>query len=896
MTLAAGTKLGRYEIRLKIGEGGMGEVYRARDTQLGRDVAVKVLPSNHSYDQDRLRRFAQEASAASALNHPNILVVHDIADHDGAPYVVSELLEGETLNRRIAGTPLSQRRAIDYALQLAHGLAAAHEKGIIHRDLKPDNIFITNEGRVKILDFGLAKLTQLDGNQPQTDIPTRRVDTDPGVVMGTVGYMSPEQLKGLTVDQRSDIFSFGAILYEMLSGKRAFHRGSAAETMSAILKEDPPDLSVTNQNISPALERLVSHCLEKNPTARFHSTRDLGFALESLTASTSAGVDRSTLPSTHSRNYERLIWIGVTALLVLIALGAVFFPLFRRADAESRAVRFNLTLPDNATFYYDVETHNLALSPDGERLAFIATKDGKQQLWLQSLNELSPAPVAGTEGAYSPFWSPDSRHLAFFAKGTLQKLDVAATAVQTICNLSGQIETVGTWGSQGTILFTDQFNDPGLATTITPEKSSSAIYQVTASGGTPSILTKSPKFRTHWVHFLPDGKHYLFYGRTVQPQDSGIYSASLDSPDGSLVLKAAMTRIEYTPLGYLLYAREGSLLAHPFDDRSLRFTGEPITVVNRLLFFDKTGWSEFSASNNGTLALLRTAGLNRIAWLDRTGRELAQVGDAGGYAELRLSPDSKQVALSISDERVGSADIWLHDLEHGTRTRTAFGPADDANATWAPDGKRIAYFSCCDGPSSLFLKELTDPGKGQNPLSSGFNAPWDWSSDAKFILYSENDPNTNRDIWVLPVGTDQKPYPLLSTQFNEGYAQFSPDGKWVAYLSNETGSDELYVARFDNPLNRRRISQAGARQPRWSRDGKELFYLTGDGRLMAIPLKSGDQLQMGQAIALFKLDSIVNDSYDVDISGQRFVVITTDRLGRATPFTLVLNWPSELKK
>jgi eukaryotic-like serine/threonine-protein kinase len=708
MTLTAGTKLGRYEIRSQIGAGGMGEVYRARDTQLGRDVAVKVLPSNYSFDQDRLRRFEQEARAASGLNHPNILVVHDIADHDGAPYVVSELLEGETLNQRIAGSPLSQRRAIDYALQLAHGLAAAHEKGIIHRDLKPDNIFITNDGRVKILDFGLAKLTQLD-NQSQTDVPTRRVDTDPGVVMGTVGYMSPEQLKGLTVDQRSDIFSFGAILYEMLSGKRAFQRGSSAETMSAILKEDPPDLAGTNQNISPALERLVNHCLEKNPTARFHSTRDLGFALESLTASTSAGVDRSTLPSTGSRNYERLIWIGVTALLLLIALGAVLFPFFRRSNKESRTVRFNLTMPDNAMFYSDVETHNLALSPDGEHLAFIATKDGKQQLWLQSLNELFSAPVAGTDGAYSPFWSRDSRHVAFFAKGTLQKLDVGAKAVQTICNLSGQIETVGTWGSQGTILFTDQFNDPGLATTVTPEKSSSAIYQVPASGGTASILTKSPRFRTHWVHFLPDGKHYLFYGRTVQPQDSGVYSASLDSPDGTLVLKAAITRIEYTPLGYLLYAREGSLLAHPFDDRSLRFTGEPITVVNRLPFFDKTGWAEFSVSDNATLAMLRTAGLSRIVWVDRTGRELAQIGDAAEYYELRLSPDSKQLALGIGDERVSSSDLWLHDLEHGTRTRIAFGPADDGSGTWSPDGKRMAYFSCCEGPSSLYLKELTDP-------------------------------------------------------------------------------------------------------------------------------------------------------------------------------------------
>src|SRR6266540_506617 len=334
MTIETGAKLGRYEIRLKIGEGGMGEVYLARDTQLGRDVAVKVLPSTYSADQERLHRFEQKACAASALNHPNILVVHDIGAHDGTTYVVSELLEGETLRKRIGGTPLGQRRAVDYALQIANGLAAAHEKGIVHRDLKPDNIFITNDGRVKILDFGLAKLTQLDGNQVQTDIPTRRVNTDPGVVMGTVGYMSPEQLKGLTVDQRSDIFSFGAILYEMLSGRRAFHGESAAETMSAILKEDPPELSDTNRSVSPALERLVNHCLEKNPEARFHSARDLAFALESLSGSgpTSAHAAIPAVGWRQMKRRELAAWIvAVLTLLTTVALAIAYF---RRAPAE----------------------------------------------------------------------------------------------------------------------------------------------------------------------------------------------------------------------------------------------------------------------------------------------------------------------------------------------------------------------------------------------------------------------------------------------------------------------------------------------------------------------------------------------------------------------------------
>ena len=385
MSLVQGTKLGRYEIRSKIGAGGMGEVYQARDLDLGRDVAVKVLPATFSADTNRLHRFQQEACAAGALNHPNVLIVHDIGAHDGAPYIVSELLEGETLRKRSGGTPLGQRRAIDYALQLAHGLAAAHEKGIIHRDLKPDNIFITNDGRVKILDFGLAKLTQLDGDQVQTDVPTRRVNTDPGVVMGTVGYMSPEQLKGQKVDHRTDIFSFGAILYEILSGKRAFYRQSAAETMSAILREDPPELSSTNQSVSPALERLVNHCLEKNPESRFHSARDIAFALETLSGSNGSSAQTMTLPATAARRWTRreLILASVAALAIIttVVLTALYFPYFRSTPTETRVMRTVINPPDKSGF------NSFTVSPNGLHLAFVATDtSGKSLLWVRPLD------------------------------------------------------------------------------------------------------------------------------------------------------------------------------------------------------------------------------------------------------------------------------------------------------------------------------------------------------------------------------------------------------------------------------------------------------------------------------------------------------------------------------
>jgi hypothetical protein len=406
----------------------MGEVYRARDTRLGRDVAIKVLPATFSTDSDRLHRFEQEACAAGALNHPNILVIYDTGRHDGSPYVVSELLEGETLRKRIGGTPLAQRRVIDYALQIAHGLAAAHEKGIVHRDLKPDNIFITNDGRVKILDFGLAKLTQADVNQAQTDIPTRRVNTDPGVVMGTVGYMSPEQLKGRTVDHHSDIFSFGAILYEMLSGRRAFHGESAAETMSAILKEDPPELSETNKTVSPALERLVNHCLEKNPEARFHSARDLAFALEALSGSTVVSAQTVAMPALEPRwikTRELIAWASAVLFVILtVALSVLYV---RRVPVEVHAVRSFILPPEKTNFEFGGRRGaRITVSPDGRRLAFVATTaEGGNLLWVRSLDALSAQPLAGTEGAAHPFWSPDSRFLGFFAQGKLKRIDAA---------------------------------------------------------------------------------------------------------------------------------------------------------------------------------------------------------------------------------------------------------------------------------------------------------------------------------------------------------------------------------------------------------------------------------------------------------------------------------------
>ena len=517
MNISAGAQLGRYEIRSLIGAGGMGQVYRARDTKLGRDVAIKVLPAAFSAETERLHRFEQEAQAAGSLNHPNILAIYDVGTHDDSPYLVSELLEGETLRDRLNGAALSPRKATDYALQITQGLATAHEKGIVHRDLKPENIFITNEGRVKILDFGLAKLIEpAHAGEAQTEVPTQRAHTEAGVVIGTAGYMSPEQVRGLPADHRSDIFSFGAVFHEMLSGRRAFHGDSVVETLSAILKEDPPDF-LENQNIPPGLKRVVEHCLEKNAAKRFQTARDLGFALDALSGSTVSSDPKAMalLSPERSRMRALLPWLGAGAVtLGLVAAVFLAAGYFRRAPAESPVVRFAVSLPENATFFFDVEQHNLSISPDGRRLVFVATSEGHRKLWLRSLGSLDALALPGTEGGYSPFWSPDSRYIAFFAGGKLRRIEPSGTSLQTICELSGDVDTTGAWGREGAILYTDRINDE------------STLFRVTAGGGAPTQVSKSTQFLPKWVHFLSDGRHYLTYRFENDQATGGIYAAS----------------------------------------------------------------------------------------------------------------------------------------------------------------------------------------------------------------------------------------------------------------------------------------------------------------------------------------------------------------------------------
>lgn len=894
MTLAVGTKLGRYEVRSKLGAGGMGEVYRARDTQLGREVAIKVLPSSYSDNKDRLQRFEQEACAAGALNHPNILVVHDINAHNGAPYVVSELLEGETLRKRIAGTPLGQRRAIDYALQIANGLAAAHEKGIIHRDLKPDNIFITNDGRVKILDFGLAKLTQLDGNQAQTDIPTRRVDTDPGVVMGTVGYMSPEQLKGHTVDQRSDIFSFGAILYEMLSGRRAFHGESAAETMSAILKEDPPELSDTDKTVSPALARLVNHCLEKNPQSRFHSARDVAFALEAISASSGSVDTHSAVEALPARSWISTQWPWIVAALLgalLIAALPFVWLYFQRPVEQPQVLRLTIAPPEKGV------VSTLSVSPDGKRVVYGAPNaDGKNVLWLRSLDSLTAQPLPGTENPFfTTFWSPDSRYVAFVSSSDnkLKKIDLAGGSPQVLANAPNG--RGGTWNRDGVIVFAPSAEGP--------------LYRVSASGGEATPVTTLDESRQDVSHrypwFLPDGRHFLYLARGAAADVTGIYVGSLDSKETRRLVAAESGGV-YSPPGYLLYVRDGSLVAQHFDADKLELTGEAVPVADSLVGFDLTSnLGRFSVSGNGVLVYYTGIEFDKaqLQWVDRGGKQIAALGSAAGYGYLRISPDEKRLAFGRRDPAT-RWDIWLIEFARDAVTRFTFDSRTEVFPIWSPDGTRIAFSSNRDGQMDIYEKLSTGVGNDQELLKQPAEPKFvnDWSNDGRFIVYHSLSGKTRADLWVLPLFGDRKPFPFLQTQYGEREARFSPNGRWIAYTSDETGPRELFVQSFPAGGGKWQISQGGSGPPEWRADGKELFYVNGD-KLMAVDVKTdGDVFEAGTPKSLFEIRGPALPgaggvpAFEASNDGKRFLIAVSVQEHTFTPITVVLNWTADLKK
>ena len=880
MSLTSGAKLGPYEIQSPLGAGGMGEVYRARDTRLGRDVALKILPESFAREGDRLHRFEQEARAVAALNHPNILAIFDTGQDNGSPYLVSELLEGETLRTVLDGGVLPQRKTIEYGVQIAQGLAAAHDKGIVHRDLKPENIFVNKDGRIKILDFGLAKLAQKANAAAADDgITLTSSHTAAGVVMGTASYMAPEQVRGEPADPRTDIFAFGALLYEMLSGKRAFRRDTPAETMTAVLKEDPPELADPGHPISPALDHIVRRCLEKNPEQRFQSAKDLSFALGAL-----SGTDSSARPhiAEIQRKLPLLLWASVAGALFL-AIGLTW--LFARRPAVAERMQFAIPLSG--------EVSHFALSPDGTSLVFVSPDEetGIPMLFVQRIGSANANVLAGTQGASYPFWSPDSGTLAFFANGKLLKVAVTGGAPQALATVESA--RGGSWGSRGVIIYAPDSGSP--------------IWRVNADGTGLAPVTnhlyQGSEQSHRWPVFLPDGNHFLFwagnFGNVRDDRESGIFVASLDGNDKKLVTLAHSSfAIGSERLFYADDQRH--LVSVALDTGNGTISGNTAVIANAVAAQPSTYWVALTTSTTGTLIYDTETGasLSALTWMDRAGKVLGRVGEAAVQCNPTLSPDGSRVAVDISDQKANNVDIWFLSTNGVGNSRFTFDPAEDVVGVWSRDGKDLAYRSAgsSGGYGSLFLKPASGLEHETSLLkiqASDDLVPNAWVPGDKQILITHESPEGYHLELVPREGG--KSTPLQKDRGNQVNGQISPDGKWMAYASDESGTWEIYVTTFPAGAGKWQVSRGGGTEPRWRGDGKEVFYLAPAGMMTSVPVSTVGAFSTGTQTPLFQfhgraaISSTDLFSYDVTKDGKRFLVNRYVKPERITPLTIVLN-------
>jgi len=825
MALTSGTKLGPYEIQSSLGAGGMGEVYRASDSRLERDVAIKVLPAGLSADPSLKQRLEREAKAVSKLSHPNICTLHDIGHQDGVVFLVMELLEGETLQQRLNRGPLPPEPAIRYGAQIADALAKAHKLGFTHRDLKPANIMLTKSG-AKLMDFGLAKhcatappasvLTEVTLEQSKL--------TGDGMLVGTFQYMAPEQLEGKEADARTDIFALGEVLYEMATGKPAFSGKNRASLIASILTTEPPPISQLQPLIPPTLERVVKKCLAKDPDDRWQSASDLASELAWIQeeGSHARAQPEAAWPQ---RKREYLGW----AVATLTLAGFLWSLLTRQNQAQPTSVtRLSIVMPQDLY----VSPFNAAISPDATRIAFIATsQQGKPQIWIRPLSSLLPQPLAGTENASYPFWSPDSRQIAFFADGKLKRASADGGSVITLADApSGR---GGAWSSSGVIIFAPNIEQ--------------VLYRVSAGGGLATRLTSFsdvPGDSHRWPCFLPDGKHFLFFahgqgygdagGNNQKDTGQGIYVGSLDSADSRFLLRTSRRAIFAYP-NYLLYMQGTNLMVRRFDTKRWLLVGDPMIVAESLQQDDVFG-SPISAAANGTL--LYATGTNSgaaLTWYSRTG-QLADTVGLAPFNDFRLSPDSSRLAASMLDEESGTLQIWIYDLRHKTSSRFTFDPVDHDDPVWSPDGQSVAFESAF-GSSRQILRKRTDGSQPEESLwkDSAMVFLSSWSHDGKYIAYDKVEKG-QQDIWILPLSGDRKPFPYMTSDAVEHRADFSPDGKWLAYASNASGKEQVYLATFPDPHARFQISLNGGSFPKWREDGKEIFYFDSENNITAVQI------------------------------------------------------------
>jgi len=887
MTLASGSRLGPYEIVAPLGAGGMGEVYRARDTRLERTVAIKVLSSQLSASAEVRQRFEREAKTISQLSHPHICALHDVGREGETDYLVMEYLEGETLAERLLKGPLPLEQTLRFGAEIADALDKAHRQGIVHRDLKPGNVMITKSG-VKLLDFGLAKAMAPASYQSSlTALPTQQGLTQEGTILGTFQYMAPEQLEGKEADARTDIFAFGCVLYEMATGKKAFGGKSQASLIAAILEREPPPISSVQPMTPPALDRVVKTCLAKDSEDRWQSAGDLKRELRWI-AQGSSEAGAATAPAASRRGRRERLWMAAT-LVSLAALAAAVL-LLRRAESrrppgQPLPARFEIAAPPGGAFL-----GRPAVSPDGRFLVSVIEVGGPDRLWLRPLVAAAGRELPGTEGTTAgPFWSPDSRSVGFFSDGKVKRIEISGGPPRTLCDASQPLG--GTWSKNGVMLFSA---DAGAG-----------LYKVSASGGARSLVAKPDKGRANffrWPRFLPDGQRFLFYAEG-RPEESGVYVGSLDSRETTRVLESRLAA-EYTS-GLLLFARQGTLLAQGFDAKGSGLSGEATAVAEGVGFNEISSSAYFSASQNGVLAF--NAGgeaETQPTWCDRKGTVLSTLGPTGSYDHPELSPDGRR--LVIDKTEASGRDLWVMDLSRGTATRLTFHPSTDWMPAWSPDGSRVTFVSDRDGRPNLYEKNAN--GLGEETLILGGDTRKHHlvsSADGRFLAFQVTPEQlgligprgfgavSRSDIWAMPLFGDRKPFPVLQTPFEETSPRFSPDGKLIAYTSDESGRREVYVQSFPAGGGKWQVSTAGGSDPRWRADGRELFYRS-DRRLMAVPVSAGVSFEAGTPVALFDTKSGAH-VFAVDLSGQRFLILAPSGKS-APPMTVMLDWTAGLAK
>ena len=893
--IAIGTRLGAYQITSLLGQGGMGEVYRATDTKLNRDVALKLLPEQFASDRDRKERFQREAHVLASLSHSNIAAIYGFEDSHTSPALVMELVEGPTLAERIAVGPLSIDEVLSHAKQIAEALEYAHERGVIHRDLKPANIKLTGDGKVKILDFGLAKAISDDrlsttlSNSPTLSLAA----TQAGIILGTAAYMSPEQAKGKPVDRRADIWAFGVVVYEMLTGRTMFSGETASETMAQVIMTDP-DWDALPASTPPGLRELLHRCLIKEPRMRLRDIGDARIAIEE----TSATPPGETSPATSAGSPRSFAAWSLRALPWLLAVGlaAVALAHFREKPIPpAEQLRFSILPPEKLTF---ANPGIPRVSPDGRYVLFNVSGERGTRLWIRALDTMESRPLNGTEGSTgTPFWSPDSRSIVFSVPGRLKKIEIAGGPPQTVCEIRADVFG-GFWTRDNKIVFG---GPPGL-------------LMVPAAGGTPTALTIPDRNRGEQGHveptLLPDGVHFVYTRFAPGTETGGVYIGSLDvKPEEQglrrllpeLTVSAYVPRIGESPAnGLLLFTRDATLLAQPFDSSRLVLSGEAAPIAEQLARTMATV-ATFSVSANGVLVYPSGMTDNRrLTWYDRQGKEIGSVGPPGSYNELALSPDAHRVAVV---RELDNIDIYVFDVDGNRSIRLTATPSVDRQPVWSPDGKRILYLT---SPTGLFARASDGAGDPEQLLKfDQMRSVKDWSSDARIVIFVANNLKTKRDLWLLTMSDEKKPTNFLHTEFNENDAKFSPEAQgphYVAYVSDESSNGDVYVTTFPDPKNGKwPISTGGGYQPRWRRDGKELLYFTGDGKLMSVEVTLSPSFKASTPKLLFQAPifgggaTLNEHRWDLTPDGQRFL-INTSSIGVSSPIAVVVNWQAMLKR